>query len=110
MVKSLATNGSEMRTILAGIRSMKNKPDFIDVAGTEEYPEEFALYPFLYFYIDYPWDGIVEKIAANSKNVLNSFPNSFYKEHTELECAGEVIAYVGSQVHSKAENARPSRR
>lgn len=99
MVKSLATDGPEMRTILSHIDAMKTKPDFVDVAGTKQYPEEWYLYPLLYFYIDYPWDGIVEKIAANSKNIPNSFPNHFDKEHTELECAGDVISYVGSQVH-----------
>jgi hypothetical protein len=101
MVKSLATNGSEMRAILAGVNGMKTKPAFVDVAGTKEYPEEAYLYPFLVFYITYPWDGIVERIAANSKNVPNSFPNHFHYEHTELECAAPVIAYVGSRVKPK---------
>jgi hypothetical protein len=101
MVKSLATNGSEMRAMLAGINGMKTKPDFVDVAGTKEYPEEAYLYPFLVFYITYPWDGIVERVAANSKNVPNSFPNHFHFEHTELECAAPVIAYVGSKVKPK---------
>jgi pimeloyl-ACP methyl ester carboxylesterase len=102
MVKSMATNGPEVRAILAGIKGMPAKPDFVDVAGTKEYPEEAYLYPILYFYIDYPWDGIVEKVAANSADIPNSFPNHFDEEHTELECSGSVIAYVGSQVRPNA--------
>jgi hypothetical protein len=105
MVAASATDSTENQAILAAIVKMKNKPNFVDVAGTREYPEELLLYPLLYFYIDYPWDGIVEKVAANSVNIPNSFPNNFYEEHTELECAGSVISYVGSQVqpakHSK---------
>jgi hypothetical protein len=98
MVSSMATNSTEMQAILAGINGMKTKPNFVDIAGTKEYPSEAYLYPLLYFYINYPWDGIVEKEAANSVNIPNSFPNNFPYEHTELECAGPVISYVGSQV------------
>jgi pimeloyl-ACP methyl ester carboxylesterase len=108
MVGSLATDGKAMRSILRGILGIKQKPDFVDVAGTKEYPEEYWLYPILYFYIEYPWDGIVEKIAANSKDIPNSFPDHFYKQHTELECAADVIAYVGRHVRPKPE-ALPAR-
>jgi hypothetical protein len=101
MISSMATNSSEQKAILAGINGMKTKPNFIDVAGTKEYPEEAYLYPLLYFYIDYPWDGIVEKVAANSVNIPNSFPNSFPYQHTQLECASPVIAYVGIKVRPK---------
>jgi hypothetical protein len=98
MVSSMATNSKEQQSMLAGINAMKIKPNFIDVAGTKQYPQEVFLYPLLYFYITYPWDGIVEKIAANSVNIPNSFPASFYEQHTELECASSVISYVGSKV------------
>jgi hypothetical protein len=98
MIGAMATNSTEMQAILAGINGMKTKPNFVDIAGTKEYPSEAYLYPLLYFYINYPWDGIVEKEAANSVNIPNSFPNNFPYEHTELECAGPVISYVGSQV------------
>jgi hypothetical protein len=47
------------------------------VAGTKEYPEEYWLYPLLYFCIEYPWDGVVEKIAANSNDIPNSFSRPF---------------------------------
>jgi hypothetical protein len=109
MVSAMATDSTEMQAILAGINGMKTKPDFVDVAGTKEYPQEALLYPLLYFYINYPWDGIVEKLAANSVDIPNSFPNSFYEEHTELECAGSVIAYVGSQVAPKGRHPKTLR-
>jgi hypothetical protein len=99
MVASLGTNSSEMKAILSGINALPQKPDFIDIAGTKEYPQEFLVWPVLWAAgVHFPWDGIVEQLAANSDCITNSYPNKFYEEHTELEGAGTVIAYVGQQV------------
>jgi hypothetical protein len=98
MVASLGTNSPEMQQIEIGVRGMKVKPAFVQVAGTTEYPDEAYLYPALYFYITYPWDGIVEQIAATSVDIPNAIPHSFPLEHTQLECTPAVYDYVGTQV------------
>ncbi len=102
MVASMATDSSELQAIEIGVRGMKAKPEFIQVAGTSEYPDEAYLYPILYFYITYPWDGIVEQIAATSTDIPGALPKSFPLEHTQLECTPAVIDYVGAQVHPPA--------
>ncbi|HTX60283.1 MAG TPA: hypothetical protein VMH02_11495 [Verrucomicrobiae bacterium] len=99
MVASLATDSSAMQSILSGVKGRASEPKFVQVAGTSEYAAEALLYPVLYWYIDYPWDGVVEKVAAQESDVPSvSARTSFALDHTQLPCASSVISYVGSQV------------
>jgi hypothetical protein len=114
MVASLATNSDSMKTILSGIRNMSNKPKFIQVSGTAWicfipglvsgccYSEK----TFKQILIDgtgvkLPWDGVVEKVAANSTDIPNPVATAFPLSHIELECSNDVIKWVGKKTGSQ---------
>ena len=111
MVASLATNSDALTKILDGIKGMTNKPHFVQVAGTKwicfipgitdcNYSEE----TFKKILVDgtgvqLPWDGVVETIAAESKDIPDAVASPFPLSHIELPCDDSVIKWVGNQVH-----------
>ncbi len=111
MIASLAPNSDALTKLLDDFKSMPTKPDFFQAAGDHwiclvGYPsvcllsEEF----FKKVLIDgsgvqLPWDGVVETIAAESKDIPNSSIMQFPLSHIQLECDKDVIKWVGKQVN-----------
>ncbi|HEV3092378.1 MAG TPA: hypothetical protein VGX91_13135 [Candidatus Cybelea sp.] len=111
MVASLATNSDELQKILAGVKGMTNKPKFVEVAGTDWicfipgvvsgcwYSEEkFKKVLLDGSGVETPWDGVVEKIAANSTDIPNPVASAFKLSHIDLQCNANVISWVGKQL------------
>ena len=97
MVDSLEPKSPSMQYILAGLEQMRASPRMIQVAGTKEYDAESYLPVSLY--VTLPWDGVVEKIAADDTNIPNGTPASYPFVHTDLPCASpQIIQYVGGLV------------
>lgn len=111
MIKSLQPNSPGLLGILDRINGMKNKPAFIEAAGTSwiclkevfgacVLSEDF----FKKVLIDgsgvtLPWDGVVETIAAESTDLPNPTATSFPVSHVQLECHKKVIDWVGQRVN-----------
>ena len=96
MVNSLGTNSPEMISLQSAISSIPYpKPNFYSTGGTVEYPEEAYLYPILYWYIDYPWDGVVETKATLSTDIPANIGQTFPLDHTQVPCDPGVISWVG---------------
>lgn len=110
MVASLATDSDALKTILTDVKGMSNKPHFVEVAGTEwicfipgirscNYSEE----TFKKVLVDgsgvqLPWDGVVEKIAANSDDIPDAVATSFPLSHVDLQCDDGVIKWISKQL------------
>ncbi len=110
MVASLATNSEELQTILAGVDNMANQPKFVEVAGTKWIcfvslygaclvsEESFKKVLLDGSGVKLPWDGVVEKLAANSSDIPNPTAKDFAVSHVDLECNKDVIKWVGQQI------------
>jgi pimeloyl-ACP methyl ester carboxylesterase len=97
MVASLEPNSPQLQTIERDLARLPSPPPLIEVAGTKEYAEE-GYFPFS-LYVDLPWDGVVERIAAAETDLPNATATSFPFVHTDLTCAApQIIQYVGSRV------------
>jgi len=110
MVDSLATNSDALKQILSDYKGMKNKPHFVQAAGTAwicfipgirscNYSEE----TFKKILVDgtgvqLPWDGVVETIAATSTDIPDAVATPFPLSHVELECKSSVINWVAKQL------------
>ncbi len=100
MVASTGTNSPELISIQSAISAIPYpKPNFFATGGTVEYPEEAYFYPVLYWYITYPWDGVVETIASLSKDIPSLTGQTFPLQHTQIECSPSVIQWVGQNVN-----------
>jgi hypothetical protein len=111
MISSLAPNSDALTKILNDIKSMPAKPDFFQAAGDKwiclvGYPSACLLSEdyFKKVLIDgsgvqLPWDGVVETIAAESKDIPNGTAMEFPLSHIQLECDKDVIKWVGKQVN-----------
>jgi hypothetical protein len=110
MIKSLQPNSPSLIGILDRINSMKNKPAFVEAAGTDWIClKEFAGVCVLkedYFKkvlldgsgVETPWDGVVETLAAESTDLPKPVHTSFPLSHIQLECHDSVIDWVAKQV------------
>jgi pimeloyl-ACP methyl ester carboxylesterase len=101
MIASLATDSPDLRKIILGIRRMRAKPHFIEVAGTQWVTGEkiFERQLIEGSGVQLPWDGVVETLAAESTNLPNPTSKEFDLSHIDLECNAKVIDWVGTQVH-----------
>jgi pimeloyl-ACP methyl ester carboxylesterase len=110
MVASLATNSDALKTILSNVKGMPNKPHFVQAAGTKwicligtvghcAYSEEtFKRVLTEDSGVELPWDGVVETIAAESKDVPDAVATPFPLSHIDLECDGSVIKWIAKQL------------
>jgi hypothetical protein len=113
MVASLATNSDALQKILTDVKAMPDKPRFVEVAGTNWicfipgvvsgcwYSEEkFKSVLIDGSGVELPWDGVVEKRAANSTDIPKPVATDFPLSHIDVQCNGGVIKWVGKQVTS----------
>lgn len=112
MVASLATNSDDLKDLLSGYKGLPSKPHFVQVAGTEwicflpgvgtctESEETFRkiLVDDGKTGVTLPWDGVVETLAAESKDIPDAVASEFKLSHTELECSRDVMRWVGKQL------------
>ena len=110
MVASLATDSDALKTILSDIKGMSNKPNFVQAAGTKwicligtvsncAYSEEkFKRVLIEGSGVELPWDGVVETIAAESKDIPNAVATPFPLSHIDLQCDDGVITWVARQL------------
>jgi len=110
MVASLAPNSDDMTSIRDAIGLMSKKPNFVQVAGTEWIcflsafgacvisEKKFEKQLVDGSGVQLPWDGVVEKIAANSTDIPNPTATALPVSHIELECHNDVIKWVGKQI------------
>lgn len=111
MISSLAPNSEALTKILDDVKSMPAKPDFFQAAGdkwicligtnsacllSEEYFKKVLIDG---SGVQLPWDGVVETLAAESKDIPNSATMQFPLSHIQLECDKDVIKWVGKQVN-----------
>ena len=112
MVASLATNSDDLKKLLSDYKGLSNKPHFVQVAGTDwicfipgigscTYSEE----TFKKILVDdgktgvtLPWDGVVETLAAESKDIPDAVASEFKLSHTKLECDRDVMRWVAKQL------------
>jgi hypothetical protein len=100
MIASLATDSDELHKILTGINNMHTKPHFVQVAGNKWIfgEETFKRQLVEGSGVQLPWDGVVETIAAKSKDLPGAVSQEYSLSHTELECDARAIKWVGSQI------------
>ena len=110
MVASLATNSPELQQILTDVKGMTNQPHFVEVAGTKWIcfvsvygsclvsEETFKKVLVDGSGVTLPWDGVVEKLAANSSDLPNPIAKDFALSHVDLECSDAVINWAGQQI------------
>lgn len=111
MISSLAPNSDALTKILDDVKSMPAKPDFFQAAGdkwicllgtnsacllSEEYFKKVLIDG---SGVQLPWDGVVETIAAESKDIPKSATMQFPLSHIQLECDKDVVKWVGKQVN-----------
>lgn len=101
MVASLATNSTDLHNILEALDDMTTKPRLFEVAGNQWIVGEDTLKDVLIdgSGVKLPWDGVVETIAAASKDLPNPTARIFALSHIELECSDSVIAWVGGRLN-----------
>jgi hypothetical protein len=110
MIASLAPNSPELVRIINGVRRVANRTSFVEAAGThwlclvtvygacilsEEYFKKVLVDG---SGVTLPWDGVVETIAAASKDIPKPVATTFPLSHVELQCHDTVIDWVGKQV------------
>ena len=103
MIASLATNSNDLRKILTGLNQMSGKPNFYEVAGNQWIFGEKVFERQLVegSGVQLPWDGVVETLAAKSKDIHNATPQEFELSHVGLECSDKVIDWVGGKLNAQ---------
>lgn len=97
MVDALGTDSAAMQRLRAQTWALPNRPRFDRVAGTKQYWEEDFFDWALYGTIDFPWDGVVETIAAESSGLPYVRQTEIPYQHVGLPCDAPTIDFTVSE-------------
>ena len=94
MVQSLAPNSQELQNLQNEVYNLPAPPRFERVAGTKQYWEEDLFSWALWGTVQFPWDGVVEEVAAESNDLPYDQQIEIPFQHIGLPCDAPTINFV----------------